>query len=40
MSRAIKNSRLVILPEVGHFPNVESPDAYSEAIMNFLDGTK
>jgi len=40
MSRAIKHSKLVILPEVGHFPNVESPDAYSEAIMNFLDGTK
>ena len=38
MNRAIPQSKLVILPGVGHFPNVETPDAYNDAILEFLKG--
>lgn len=36
MNRAIPQSKLVILPGAGHFPNVEIPDAYNDAILEFL----
>jgi pimeloyl-ACP methyl ester carboxylesterase len=34
--RAIPQSKLVILPGVGHFPNIETPEAYADAILEFL----
>ncbi|MFL2639834.1 MAG: alpha/beta fold hydrolase [Dehalococcoidia bacterium] len=37
MHRAINNSELVIIPFAGHFPNVETQEEYSTAILSFLD---
>ena len=28
---------LVTLDDVGHYPMVEAPDAFSEAVLRFLD---
>ena len=37
MHRAIDHSELVIIPLAGHFPNIETPEEYSTAILAFLD---
>ena len=34
--RAIPQSKLVIIPEAGHFPNVETTERYNEEILAFL----
>jgi 3-oxoadipate enol-lactonase len=36
MSRAIPQSKLVILPDGGHFINIETPEAFRGAILDFL----
>ncbi len=32
----IKNSKLEVLPKIGHSPHLESPKKFSEIILNFL----
>jgi pimeloyl-ACP methyl ester carboxylesterase len=36
---AFPGSRLVILPEVGHYPHVEAPTAVTDGIGDFINGT-
>ncbi|WP_040496715.1 alpha/beta fold hydrolase, partial [Ilumatobacter nonamiensis] len=35
----IENSRLEILPDVGHFPHVESPEAFVATLIDFMATT-
>ena len=37
MHQAIPNSELVIVPEAGHLPNLEQPDYFNDAIIDFLE---
>ena len=34
---AIEGSRLVVLPDVGHFPHTEAPERFLEVLLDFLD---
>jgi len=36
IAAAIAGSRLVMLPECGHFPSIEAPEAYRRAVVEFL----
>ena len=36
MHDAIPDSTLVVLPEVGHMSNLETPDRFNEAVRSFL----
>ena len=36
MDRRIARSSLVVLPDAGHLSNLESPDAFSKALADFL----
>jgi len=33
----IENSKLEILPKIGHSPHLENPEKLSQIIINFLD---
>jgi len=33
----IRHSRLVIIPDCGHMPHVERPEAFLEAVIPFLE---
>ena len=35
----IEHSRLEILHEVGHFPHVEAPEAFSELLIDFIESS-
>jgi pimeloyl-ACP methyl ester carboxylesterase len=37
-TRAIPDARLLVLPDVGHFPHVEAPSEFFGAVDTFLDG--
>lgn len=37
MHSAIKKSRLVILPDAGHLLNLEQPDLFNQAVLQFLE---
>jgi len=37
---AIPHSRLVVIAEAGHFPHVETPERFLEALLDFLDTTE
>jgi pimeloyl-ACP methyl ester carboxylesterase len=39
INSAIPDARLVQIPEAGHLPNMENPDAFNEALRAFLSGT-
>lgn len=39
MASAIPNSRLMILPAVGHFAMRQDPLSYNQAIVSFVDGS-
>lgn len=37
MAQAIPDARLVIIPDAGHLPNLEQPDAFNDAVIDFLE---
>ena len=37
MHQAIPNSELVIVPDAGHLPNLEQPDFFNDAVIDFLE---
>ncbi len=37
MHEAIPNSRLVVIPDAGHLPNLEQPDTYNDVLIDFLE---
>ena len=36
MAREIENSRLVVVPDAGHLPNIERPAEFNAAVLAFL----
>jgi pimeloyl-ACP methyl ester carboxylesterase len=38
MHKAIKGSRLEVLPDAGHLLNLEQPELFNQAIGDFLAG--
>jgi pimeloyl-ACP methyl ester carboxylesterase len=38
MEKRIAGSRKVVIPNAGHTPNVEQPEAFRRAVRGFLDG--
>ena len=38
LHRSIRGSRLVLLPGVGHVTNLEAPEAFNQAVRDFLHG--
>jgi len=40
LQAAIPGSRLVVLPDAGHVCNVEAPDAFNDAVRDFLHGSR
>jgi len=34
----IRHSRLVIVPDCGHMPHIERPEAFLDAVISFLEG--
>lgn len=36
MNERIKNSRLEIIPDAGHFPNMENPEKFNSVVESFL----
>ena len=40
MHEAIKGSKLVVLEGAGHLPNLEQPDAFNDAVIDFLEETE
>ncbi len=37
MADAIPEAKLVVLPNAAHLPNLEQPEAFNDAIMDFMD---
>jgi pimeloyl-ACP methyl ester carboxylesterase len=37
MHKAIPNSELVVIPDAGHLPNLEQPDLFNDAVIDFLE---
>jgi pimeloyl-ACP methyl ester carboxylesterase len=37
---AMPGSRLVIIEGVGHFPQIEAPEQFVEALVDFIDSTE
>ncbi|HRQ39458.1 MAG TPA: alpha/beta fold hydrolase [Chloroflexota bacterium] len=37
MAAAVPDGRLVIIPGAGHMPNLEQPDAFTDAVIDFLE---
>ena len=37
MAAKIPGARYVCLPDVGHLPNLEAPDAFDTAVLDFLE---
>ncbi len=38
MAEGIPHARLVVIPHAGHLSNVEAPEAFNEAVRDFLSG--
>ena len=38
MHKAIKGSKLVVIEDAGHLPNLEQPDEFNDAVIDFLEG--
>jgi len=39
MHAALKNSKLIIIEDAGHMPNLERPGKFNEIVLEFLSGT-
>ena len=37
MFKAIPNAELVVIPDAGHLPNLEQPDIFNDAVIDFLE---
>jgi len=37
MAKQIKNAKLVVIEDAGHLPNLEQPDAFNDAVIDFLE---
>jgi pimeloyl-ACP methyl ester carboxylesterase len=37
MHQGIPDSQLIIIPEAGHLPNLEQPDIFNDAVIDFLE---
>ncbi len=37
MAEAIPEAELVVIPNAGHLPNLEQPEAYNDAVIDFLE---
>ena len=37
MARVIPGAKLIILKDVGHFAMLQDPEAYTKAVLDFLD---
>jgi proline iminopeptidase len=40
IAQAVAGSRLVVIPECGHFPSIEAPIPYRRAVLEFLGGLR
>ena len=40
MHALLKRSTLVWMPGIGHMPNLEQPEAFNAALVQFLDGVR
>jgi pimeloyl-ACP methyl ester carboxylesterase len=38
MAHAIPSAKKLILPNAAHLPNMEQPDAFNQAVFDFLQG--
>jgi pimeloyl-ACP methyl ester carboxylesterase len=38
MAKAVKGASLVRIPGAGHLPPIESPEAFTRALVKFVDG--
>ena len=38
LAAGIRGAKLVVLPKSGHLSNLETPDAFNTAVLDFLDG--
>jgi pimeloyl-ACP methyl ester carboxylesterase len=38
LAAGIRGAKLVVLPGAGHLSNLETPDAFNAAVLDFLDG--
>ena len=38
MARKIPNAQFVVVPDSGHYPNVDEPAIFNSALKKFLDG--
>jgi pimeloyl-ACP methyl ester carboxylesterase len=38
LSSSLRDSRLLVLPDIGHLPQEEAPEEFSRAVSQFLDG--
>jgi len=36
MKKQLPDSRLVILPEAGHLPNLEQPERFNQAVRDYI----
>ncbi len=37
MAAAIPDSQLVVVPDAGHLPNLEQPDIFNDAVIDFIE---
>ena len=40
MATRIPGARCVVVPGAGHWPNLENPESFDEAVMAFLSDTE
>lgn len=38
LAKAIRGAELTVIPDAGHVPQLENPEAWEAAVMGFLDG--
>jgi pimeloyl-ACP methyl ester carboxylesterase len=40
MQKAIPNSKLTLIPDAGHLPNLEQPEKFNQVIRDFMESTE